>query len=316
VATWTEILKEIGREAQRGRTQSLTAQDTVRRRYLKRLHKFTGRNIIAYYSGFLSKPGIAGADITDEDKNGFMMAIHKLDRKLGLDLVLHTPGGNIAVTESLVDYLKRMFKKDIRAIVPQIAMSAGTMIACACREIVMGKHSNLGPIDPQILGIPAAGVIEEFNRAFAEITADNAKLNVWQFILRQYTPSYLGQCENAVDWAKNFVRSELTNNMLAGEKEKQKLASVIVDQLTDFSKNKAHDRHINIDECRAIGLVIKSLEDDFPPEFQNLVLSVHHSYMHALSNTQSFKIIENHLGAAYVKQQMMMQVAQAVNPGP
>jgi membrane-bound ClpP family serine protease len=58
-----------------------------------------------------------------------------------------------------------MFGTNIRAIIPQMAMSAGTMIALSTREIIMGKHSNLGPIDPQIAGIPAHGVIEEFNRA-------------------------------------------------------------------------------------------------------------------------------------------------------
>ena len=42
-----------------------------------------------------------------------------------------------------------MFGTDIRAIVPQLALSAGTMVALACKEIIMGKHSSLGPIDPQ-----------------------------------------------------------------------------------------------------------------------------------------------------------------------
>jgi hypothetical protein len=54
---------------------------------------------------------------------------------------------------------------NIRAIVPQIAMSAGTMIACSCREIVMGKHSSLGPVDPAFNGIPAIGVLEEIKKA-------------------------------------------------------------------------------------------------------------------------------------------------------
>jgi ClpP class serine protease len=75
-----------------------------------------------------------------------------MDRSKGLDLILHTPGGDMAATESLVDYLRQMFGKDIRAIVPQIAMSGGTMIALAWKEILMGKHSNLGPIDPQFSG--------------------------------------------------------------------------------------------------------------------------------------------------------------------
>src|SRR6266496_143123 len=145
---WNDVLKEIQNVVATGTQLQQGAQDTVRRKYLTELHKHTGRNVIAYYSGFLSKPGLAQLEINDEDKNGFMMTVHKLDRKLGLDLIIHSPGGNIGATQSIVDYLRKMFSDNIRAIIPQIAMSAGTMLACACKQIVMGKQSNLGPIDP------------------------------------------------------------------------------------------------------------------------------------------------------------------------
>lgn len=141
---WNEILKEV--------RSAGSPQDSVRRRYLGLLQQATGRNIIAYYSGWLQKRDAPGLDINDEDKNGFMTAIHGMDRSLGLDLLLHTPGGETAATESLVDYLRAMFGTDIRAIVPQLAMSGGTMIACACREVIMGKQSSLGPIDPPVQG--------------------------------------------------------------------------------------------------------------------------------------------------------------------
>ena len=123
---WNTVLQQINKKQLEGH-QSV---DIIRRSYLARLHKHTKRNVIAYYSGWLSKSNqIPNLDIGDEDKNGFMSAIHQLDRSLGLDLILHTPGGNIAATESLVEYLWEMFNKDIRVIVPQLAMSCGTMIA-------------------------------------------------------------------------------------------------------------------------------------------------------------------------------------------
>ncbi|HUQ94784.1 MAG TPA: ATP-dependent Clp protease proteolytic subunit [Bryobacteraceae bacterium] len=146
--------------------------DRTRRKYISDLFEYTGRNVIAYYSGFLSKPTILLLDINDEDMNGFMMAVHKLERSKGLDLVLHTPGGSIASTESIVRYLHLMFDHDIRVIVPQIAMSAGTMIACSSREIILGKQSSLGPIDPQMRGIPAQGVISEFKKALDDYKQD------------------------------------------------------------------------------------------------------------------------------------------------
>jgi hypothetical protein len=68
---WNDVLREI---QERLRTGERAALDVVRREYLQRLHEHTGRNVIACYTGFLSKPGIAQLEINDEDKNGFMMS--------------------------------------------------------------------------------------------------------------------------------------------------------------------------------------------------------------------------------------------------
>jgi ATP-dependent protease ClpP protease subunit len=306
VPNWKDVLAEVEQQrlghaqAQRG------VLDNVRRGYLAVLHQKTGRNVIAYYSGWLSKPGSQlDVEITDEDKNGFMGAVHNLDRTKGLDLFLHTPGGGLHPTQSIVDYLRKMFKNDIRAVVPQIAMSAGTIMACCCRSIMMAKHSNLGPIDPWLRGVPAAGVVTEFKRAYAEMKLDAAKARVWQPILAQYKPTFLNQCENAVKWAKTFVRDELVSCMLANDPKAKLKASRIVSKLSDFTGNRSHSRHIHMDECAAIGLTIESIEAD--PELQDLILTVHHCYMHSLSNSPSYKMIENHLGAAWVKQAVLTQ---------
>ena len=302
---WKDVLQEIAEFSKNARV----ALDLTRRKYLDKLHKHTGRNVIAYYSGFLSK-GPIGTElsISDEDKNGFMMAVHQLDRKKGLDLFLHTPGGGVQAAQSLVKYLRDMFDDDVRAIVPQIALSAGTMIACCCRSILMAKHSNLGPIDPWLKGIPAAGVVEEFKRAAKEMS-DPTKARVWQPILAQYRPTFLSQCENGIKLAKTFVRAGLETNMFAGDSKAKQKAKRIVDRLSDYSSNKAHDRHIHADECLQMGLKVEMIETD--QVLQDLVLTVHHCYMHALTNTPAIKIIENHLGAAFVKQLQMVQVQPA-----
>ena len=303
---WSDVLKEI-QETQNsyfGQAQTLkhvgeNALTHVRSKYLKLLHDYTGRNVIAYYSGFLSKPSIAGSEITDEDKNGFMMAIHKLDRTKGLDLILHTPGGGIAATESIAHYLHQMFGNDIRAVVPQISMSAGTMLACACKSIVLAKHSNLGPTDPHISNIPTLGVIEEFKRARREIKKDPSSIALWEPILRQYRPTFLRQCEDAIKWSEEFIESELVSNMLCDDKNKKAKAKKIVKMLMDKNNNKSHGRHLHIEKLREAGLVTEQLEDD--EEFQDLVLTVHHCFMHVLMNTPAFKTIENHMGVGLTK---------------
>ena len=61
---WKDVLEEH-QEIQR---TSQFAIDIIRRKYLKQLYEYTNRNVIAYYSGFLSKPGILQSDINDEQE--------------------------------------------------------------------------------------------------------------------------------------------------------------------------------------------------------------------------------------------------------
>jgi ATP-dependent protease ClpP protease subunit len=292
---WHEVFGEI----QAAQQQGINAQTVVRHKYLKALHQHTGRNVIAYYSGWLSKGSIQLSEINDEDKNGFMTTVHKLDKTIGLDLILHTPGGGIAATQSIVTYLQKLFGKNIRAIVPQIAMSAGTIMACCCKEIWMGKESNLGPIDPQLRGIPAHGAVQEFKRALKEVKQDASRIVIWQQIIGQYRPTFLGQCENAIKWSNDFVQQQLVAGMFEGLPNGRKKAQAVTKALSNYPKNKSHDRHFDIDDCEAMGLTVKRLEGD--PRMQDLVLTVHHCYMHVLMNTTAFKIIENHTGVALVK---------------
>lgn len=296
---WGQVLTEIQAQDAKLANGAKSAVDIVRRRYLEKLHKKTGRNVIAYYSGWLSNPTAFGIDVNDEDKAAFMMAIHGLEKSKGLDLILHTPGGGIAAAESLVDYLRRIFGCDIRAVVPHLAMSAGTMIACTCKSIVMGKQSNLGPIDPQLGGLPAAAVKKEIERAIAEIQAHPERLQFWQFVLNKYTPTFIGQCEQAVTMAAEFVRDRLLDNMLNGDPDSANKADAIVTGLSDVDDNKSHARHIHIDKCEALGLKIERLEDD--QELQEVVLTVHHCFMHSLSVSGAAKLVENQNGAAFIK---------------
>jgi len=296
---WNQLFNEVQKIQIQAQAHALQAIDTVRRKYIKELHQYTHRNVIADYSGWLQKPGILLADINDEDKSAFMTTVHGLDRTLGLDLILHTPGGGIAATQSLVNYLHKMFGTDIRAFVPQIAMSAGTIIACCCKEIWMGKHSNLGPIDPHLRGIPAYGVVQEFKRAIREVKNDPSRIVIWQQIIGQYRPTFLGQCENAIKWSNEFVEQELAEGMLTNRTDPKKSAKKARQALTDYGENKSHDRHFHSEELEEMGLEVRLLESD--QQLQELVLSVHHAYVLTLMNSPAYKIIENHEGVGVVK---------------
>lgn len=295
---WNELLE--------GLKSAPSTHDILRRTHLKRLNKITDRNVIYYYSGWLQKPQFSRyASINDNDKNGFMTTIQGLDRTKGLDLILHTPGGETAATESLVDYLKSIFGNDIRAIVPQLAMSAGTMIACACKSIVMGKQSSLWPIDPQYNGIPAHGIIEEFQQAYKEVKADQLKIPLWQPIIAKYNPTLIGECQKAIAWSEEMVTNWLLTGMLNDMKpdEAKVRASCIVKELGDHALTKSHARHLSAKRCKDMGLTIEMMEDN--QDFQDAILSVHHATMLTLTDTAAFKIIENHEGKAYIQTAQM-----------
>lgn len=293
--TWDEVLNEIG--------SIPNVLDITRRKYVKELSDYTGRNTIIYYSGFLQKQPLMqqGVDfgINDNDKNGFMTVVNKLDRDKGLDLILHTPGGNISATESIVFYLKSLFGNDIRAIVPQIAMSAGTMIACACKSIAMGKQSNLGPIDPQFGYYPAHGLLEEFERIMKDVKEDPTRIHVWREVLAKYHPTLIGECEKAVKWSESMVSDWLKTNMFEEDPDRETIVADIIQYLGSHAMTLSHSRHLHMPDLMDLGLKIESLEAD--QELQDKVLSVHHSAVISIAQTKAVKIIENNIGKAYIQ---------------
>lgn len=288
MANWSKILNEVQTyQDQIGKLNELKSK------YLKDISNITGRNVIAYYSGWLKDGTTPNISINDQDVNAFMNAVYQLDMDKGLDLILHTPGGDIAATESIVSYLHSVFGDNIRAIIPQLSMSAGTMIALSCKEIVMGKQSSLGPIDPQYQGLACQAIIDEFNKAVSDITANPNSLGLWQTIISKYHPTLLTDCANAVRWSKELATQWLTSvnptiNMQAVE-----------DKFISHANSYSHSRHISKDNCRAVGLNIVDLEAD--QALQDAVLSLHHCYMILFDKWRYSKVVENQLGSLYIQ---------------
>ena len=142
---WSEILQEL---AETGKDGARPDFDGVRRRYLSALNLHTGRSVILYASAWLQKTvrDQSATSIHNEDIQGLMEVCHGLPGS-NLDLVLHSPGGFPETAEAIVAYLRSRFDH-MRVFVPQQAMSAATMIACAANEIWMGNHSFLGSTEP------------------------------------------------------------------------------------------------------------------------------------------------------------------------
>jgi ATP-dependent protease ClpP protease subunit len=291
---WKEVLDELKKDA------SNNPLDTIRRKYLKKVHEATGRNVIAYYSGWLQKTDTADVAINDKDKNAFMVNINNMDRSCGLDLILHTPGGDVAATESIVSYLRSMFGNDIRAIVPQISMSAGTMIAMSCKSIMMGKQSSLGPIDPQIGGVPCQAVIKEFEQALKDVSQNASSALIWQTIIGKYHPTFLSACQNAIKWSEELAKEFLSNNMCNdNDVVDSEKVNKIISLFSSHEETKSHSRHISRKQCLSVGLTIEEMEEN--NYLQDVILTTHHAFMHSFTQSHAVKIVENHLGVAYIE---------------
>ncbi len=262
--------------------------------------------------------------IVDEDVQGFMEVVRGLDHD-GLDLILHSPGGSAEATEAIVSYLRSKFS-NIRVIVPQAAMSAATMLACASDEIVMGLHSSLGPIDPQMvmqtqLGVrmvPAQAILDQFKKA-QEDCKNPAKLGSWMPMLGQYGPALLIQCDNALKLSRHLVKAWLAKYMFAGRGRRQaaQKAALVARGLADHRRHMSHGRHFDRAQCRSIGFKVSALESD--PELQDLVLSLYHATTITFTMSVATKIIENNLGRAFIKLamgQVQIMPQPAGRPGP
>lgn len=274
----------------------------MRKDFLNDLYVYTNRNVICYYSTWLQgnqaspNPEVM---ICDNDINGLMNAVSQLDKTKGLDLILHTPGGVTTATESIVKYLKKIFNNDIRVIVPHMAMSAGTMIACASKEIVMGKESSLGPVDPQYHNVPAYGVLKEFQMAISDTLSAPNKSLIWKEIIGQYRPTFVVECQNVIDLSEQLITDWLLDCMFKKKKNKSVIVKNVVAELIDHSKSLVHDRHYDYEKCKKIGLKVMKLEND--SNLQDKVLSIHHLYLLSTYLLPSaIKFIEAHDGNSLI----------------
>lgn len=325
---WSAILAEIQRSAA-ARGPLGPDFDGVRLKYIQQLHQLSGRAVIVYASGWLRSGGRDAPDYAVEggDVHALMEVCHQIPER-SLDLVVHSPGGSAEAAEQMVNYLRTQFD-DIRVIVPLQAKSAATMIALGGDEIVLGRHSELGPIDPQILlpvpggrrFAPAHAILRDFKRAKDEIAQDVNVLAAWAPILHAYAGGLLEFCTQQIRLSQEIAAGWLQEHMLvhpdAGVPEAERAA--VADEIAKYfgsddayERFRTHGRPIRIEELERIrGLRVRGLEADEP--VQDAVLSIYHA-LDITFGGMAVKIVENHRGARYVRIQQPV-VIPALVPG-
>jgi ClpP class serine protease len=181
-----------------------------------------------------------------EDAQTIIAAIKATPEDVPIDLVIHTPGGLVLAAMQIARAVEA-HKAKVAVYVPVYAMSGGTLIALAADEIVLGEFSVLGPIDPQIAGLPAASIVK----------ARDSKSTEGVFDL---TLVLADVAEKALAQVKRGAVELLTPRM------DQAAAEALADKLA--GGHWTHDYALTANEARALGLPVTV---GMPPEIMALM---------------------------------------------
>jgi len=235
----------------------------ARQNQLRGIEAETSRRLIAYIAG--PQTSIGSIDIPP-----FVDLLDDVKAGESLDLMLHTPGGDIDQAERIVLLCRKRVKDaEFRVIVPDSAKSAGTLIAVAADEIVMGEPSELGPIDPQVFITTASGEqmarpAQSFLDGLTEIqekTGDGDLSPAYFPLLDKLDPALIDFCRKAIKRSEQFAAAFLKKYMLKDDPDR---ADAIASDLGDVKKYLSHAAVIDSEKARDLGLNIKFLEHDDP----------------------------------------------------
>ncbi|NPV88497.1 hypothetical protein HPY42_03095 [Coprothermobacteraceae bacterium] len=185
--------------------------------------------------------------ITMDDSEAVLTAIRTTPPDKPIDLILHTPGGLVLAAEQIALALHRHPAKTT-VIIPHYAMSGGTLIALAADEILMDPHAVMGPLDPQINGMPAPSIISAVQQKNPNDVDDQT------LILADVSRKAIAQ-------VRDFVKKLLSDDM--EESKAEEISSYFCDG------NFTHDYPIFADRAKELGLNVKA---EVPEEVYGLMM--------------------------------------------
>lgn len=243
----------------------------MRQDLIRAIESATGRRFISFVCG-------RNALIDRDDVVPFVDLLADVDRGGDIDLLLHTPGGDIDAVEKLVAMIRDVTGSTgvFRVVVPDCAKSAGTMLDIAADKILMGPTSELGPIDPQIGVMTADGFIGSAAQSYIDAFQDTARLasgvvpesltgvpidealvDAYSMLLQKFDPVKLDKARKEVARSK-----QLAGKLL---KPKGGAWTKTVEDLLDVSRWSSHTTVISAEDAQNLGLAVEVLSDTDPP---------------------------------------------------
>lgn len=202
------------------------------------------------------------------------------DKQDNLLVILETEGGSIETTERIADVLRHHYKGEVSFLIPNFAMSAGTILVMSGDRILMDYYSVLGPIDPQIQSpdgqmVPALGYLEKFKELVAKSNKGKLTQAELAFLLDKFDPAQLHRLEQAREHSIDLLKRWLvehkfknwavtqTRGLAVTPAMKTQRAKEIADKLNNTKMWRSHGRGLSI---QVVKNTLNLLVEDFGAE--------------------------------------------------
>lgn len=263
----------------------------------REIEKLRGRPLLVYASDFLGQDDTTTPNAIDlQDVDGFTDLAGTVD-STEVDVLLHSPGGRPDATERIVYILRNHFDR-VHFIIPHSAYSAATMLALSGDSITIHPSATLGPIDPQIGGIPARSIKRGFERVRDLLKTEGPEaLPAYMPLIENYTLDLLELCDDSEKLSKELVTAWLTEYMFRGEKKKKQIND-IVEYFTSYDKHLMHSRPLLYKKLADLNLKIDIAEKPL----RKLIWEAYIMLNGFFNMTDFVKLYESASGLSYGKQ--------------
>ncbi|MDV2496522.1 MAG: hypothetical protein RX316_10010 [bacterium] len=264
----------------------------LRKETFLRIEKITGRPLICYVSKIFDSSPNTPSYIDHSDLTGFGDLTQSINEDV-VDIFIMSNGGSAEASERIVDLLRERFRH-VRFIVPSNAYSAATLLCFSGDEVIMDELGTLGPIDPQINGIPVHAIKGAFERIEERLKKEGPKaLTAYMPLIMKYDLHIFELCQSAEDLSRELAQTWLSTIMLKGLDDKS-IVKNIVEHFSNYDIHKSHSRGINRSKARDLGLNIIFPEDT--EGLADLVRSLYNQYDFWFNQIKFYKMFENSRG--------------------
>lgn len=281
------VLEKVWEERSQGHT---TRQDLY-----EKLEDLLGLPVISFVTSFKYP-----VQIEDSDTDILEGIFQKSNLSEGFVLLLSSPGGSGLAAERIINICRAYSgSKGYQVIVPGKAKSAATMICLGAEKVIMGKTSELGSIDPQIVysaddsneakWFSLHNIINSYEDLFQKAVNEEGNLEPYLQQLSNYDSREIEEFKSQVDLSEDIAIKALKTGMMEGREEEEIVRKI--KYLLTPEEVKIHGRPIYSKEAEECGLNIETKEPN--SEFWSTVYELYVRLNFSVSQDKVGKCIES-----------------------